>query len=215
MDESATVLFNVEYFIHGRFDKDNLLVHVVSTDENSGLILRKYDKHHKSTLFPDGHNTTANYFIFPLDWRGEIEKHYKTVTSLDELKSLLDLNANFGVWGNKQLNLFSKLLPHVVDVSSHLVSMMEEPLAVCTANEPPLTIGKVFINITSPFKKNFQTLAEVLIDAETENFKDWIERIAWPALLNWYEMPKDEQNDGCDCCWDYDSGLGGFSTDDE
>ncbi|GBO07459.1 hypothetical protein AVEN_202728-1 [Araneus ventricosus] len=218
MDESATVLFNVKYFIHGRFDKDDQLVHVVSTDENSGLILRKFFINQEGfTVFSNGNNTTGDYSIFPLEWEGEMEKRHTLVRSLDELKSLLDLNANFGVWGCKQLEIFSKLLPCVVDVSSHFmkVLMLEEPLAVSIVNESPLTIGKVFRNVTSPFKKNVTTLSQEFIDEETKKFKDWVERIAWPVFLNWCEISKEKQYDDCGDCLCYDSDLGDFSTDDE
>ncbi|GBM63075.1 hypothetical protein AVEN_68533-1 [Araneus ventricosus] len=109
MDESTKILFNLKYFIHGQFDKDGLLqnAHVISTGDGSRLILNVF-------LMNEDTFDKEEYLIFPLERKLEVERQKKL---LQEFKSLLDLNAQFGIWKINELSRFAKLLLRVVDVS--------------------------------------------------------------------------------------------------
>ncbi|GBM73274.1 hypothetical protein AVEN_146468-1 [Araneus ventricosus] len=124
-----------------------------------------------------------------LNWEMNVQESYHYVSSEAEMISILKNSpAEFGVWGEEQMNYFSQFLDNVQDVSSDI---MQEVLNSQTNDDPEEnalsmyypSVGDLFSAILRKHVSDFGKLLIQPTGPSHEYFKEWVQTIAWKSFL--------------------------------
>ncbi|GBM56216.1 hypothetical protein AVEN_154077-1 [Araneus ventricosus] len=176
-------LSDVQYFVHMIRDEGYVKTYIFSLGFKAPLCLERHIIKTFAGIGKCCDDTDVTPFPQPY-WQIKLRVFFPVVSSQAELQNILKTYWGiFGVWGQEQLEYFSRFLDNVWDVSSDIVKQVLHD----TKYDPK-------INIPYYLSVNLgQLFVAILKKHEGEDLKDWIENIAWKSFLMGGDF-KDEEN---------------------
>ncbi|GBN13121.1 hypothetical protein AVEN_257700-1 [Araneus ventricosus] len=194
-------LSSIRYFLHMLKSDGYLDVYVVSIGSETPLCLKRHNiivcegrAQDPDELGMMNRTFTEEQHFDRLNWEMNVQESYHYVSSEAEMISILKNSpAEFGMWGEEQMNYFSQFLDNVQDVSSNII---QEVLNSQTNHEfdPEENVlnryypsrGELFIAIIRKHVSDFGKLLIKPTGTSHEYFKEWAQTIAWKSFLGCY-----------------------------